>query len=237
MASRRAETIDAHVAWIHRRLLRGRPSRVLDLGCGPGLYSSRLARRGHECLGIDYSPASIAYARRQARQDGLPCSYRRQDIRRARYGAGFDLVMLISGEINVFRPADARVILRRACGALKDGGTLVLEPHTDRAVRAMGRRGAHWYSAPRGLFSDRPHLCLQEHTWEAATKTATIRYFVVDAASGRVTRYAQTFQAYTDREYRALLEDAGFRNPRLFPSLAGGKRRSPDGLFALVARK
>ena len=61
MASRRAELIDRHVAWIHQELLGGQPSRVLDLGCGPGLYSSRLARLGHTCTGVDYSPASIAY--------------------------------------------------------------------------------------------------------------------------------------------------------------------------------
>ncbi|HEY5640757.1 MAG TPA: SAM-dependent methyltransferase, partial [Dehalococcoidia bacterium] len=45
-ASRRTETIDAHVAWIHDELLAARPSRVLDLGCGPGLYMERLARLG-----------------------------------------------------------------------------------------------------------------------------------------------------------------------------------------------
>ena len=66
-ASRRFETIDKHVAWIHRTILAGRPAKILDLGCGPGLYASRLARLGHTCAGIDFSPASIAYAREQAR--------------------------------------------------------------------------------------------------------------------------------------------------------------------------
>ena len=44
-ASRRFEKIDAHVDWIHHELLSGRATRILDLGCGPGLYASRLARR------------------------------------------------------------------------------------------------------------------------------------------------------------------------------------------------
>src|SRR6266542_3437561 len=58
-ASRRAATIDRQVAWIHEAVLRGRPTRILDLGCGPGLYTGRLARLGHTCVGIDYSPAAI----------------------------------------------------------------------------------------------------------------------------------------------------------------------------------
>lgn len=35
---------------------------MLDLGCGPGLYSHRLATLGHRVHGIDFGPASIAYA-------------------------------------------------------------------------------------------------------------------------------------------------------------------------------
>lgn len=59
MASRRIEWIDKQVAWIHEHLLGGRPSSTLNLGCGPGFYSHRLAARGHRCHGIDFGPASI----------------------------------------------------------------------------------------------------------------------------------------------------------------------------------
>jgi SAM-dependent methyltransferase len=113
-ASRRIEKIEEQVNWIHHKVLLGRPTQILELGCGPGLYTSRLARRGHTCVGIDYSPASIAYAADCAGQEDLHCTYRRQDIRQAEYGAGFGLVMLIYGELNVFRPADARNILDKA---------------------------------------------------------------------------------------------------------------------------
>ncbi len=39
-ASRRFDKIDSHVACINRELLKGTSTRVLDLGCGPGLYTS-----------------------------------------------------------------------------------------------------------------------------------------------------------------------------------------------------
>ncbi len=60
-ASRTNTAIDAQVAFIHRQL----PSEahILDLGCGPGLYTSRLNALGHQCTGVDFSPASINYAR------------------------------------------------------------------------------------------------------------------------------------------------------------------------------
>jgi SAM-dependent methyltransferase len=236
-ASRRMETIEAHADWIHQHLLECRPTRVLDLACGPGLYASSLARRGHDCLGIDYSPASIAYATGNAREENLRCRYRLQDIRRARYGSGFGLVMLIFGEFNVFRPSDAGAILRKAHRALAKGGTLLLEPHTFAVIRTMGKRGALWDSAERGLFSDRPHLRLDEHSWDPDTKTATVRYFILDAATGDVSSYAQTFQAYSRGEYRSLLTDCGFRNVELVPSLTGDAAGSQLGLFGIVATK
>ena len=71
LASRRLATIDRHVAWIHGTVLSERPVSILDLGCGPGLYTNRLAGLGHTCLGIDFAPASIAYAREQAEGQGL----------------------------------------------------------------------------------------------------------------------------------------------------------------------
>jgi 2-polyprenyl-3-methyl-5-hydroxy-6-metoxy-1,4-benzoquinol methylase len=119
-ASRRGEIIDQHVAWIHSEVLSGASSKALDLGCGPGLYTSRLAKLGHECVGIDYSPASVAYAAEHARGEDLRCEYRQEDIREAEYGESFGLVMLINGELNVFAPEDAKGILRKCHAALDD---------------------------------------------------------------------------------------------------------------------
>jgi SAM-dependent methyltransferase len=236
-ASRRLEIIDRHVGWIHHEVLAERPAKILDLGCGPGLYSSRLARLGHTCAGIDYSPASIEYARAEAARQDLACTYRLHDIRTAEYGSGYGLAMLIYGEFNVFRPADARRILAQAYGALAGGGLLLLEAHTFSAVQNLGEDPSVWYSAESGLFAAEPHLCLQESYWDAAHNTATIRYYVVDAASATVTRYAQSMQAYTEQDYSSLLASSGFEGTRFFPSLTGQASSPPADFWVIVAQK
>lgn len=236
-ASRRFRIVDAHVDWIHRELLSGGSARVLDLGCGPGLYTSRLARLGHECVGIDFSPASISYAVRTAQGEELRCTYLHQDIRRVDYGGPYDLAMLIFGEFNTFRPADAEHILRKACDALSDGGLLLLEPSTFEAIQGEGRGGPTWYSSPSGLFSDAPHICLEERLWDPDTCTATFRYFIIDAATGCVTRYASSSEAYTDEQLSALLSRCGFEEIRSLPSLPGSEGHWQDELYVLVARK
>ena len=237
LASRRSEKIDAHVEWIHREVLAGSPARILDLACGPGLYASRLARLGHRCVGIDFSPASIDYAREQAVSEDLPCDYIHADIRSAEYGSGFGFAMLIFGEFNVFSPSDATRIVEKAHSALEEGGMLLLEAHTAQAVRDFGLRPALWYSPESGLFSDTPHLCLQENFWDDDTGVVTRRYFIVDAATGEVTRYAQSLKAYTTEQYRVILEKAGFKNVRFYDSLVGQKDESQPDLLAITARK
>ena len=236
-ASRRSGIIEKQVDWIHCEVLSGRDARILDLGCGPGLYTSRLAKLGHECVGIDFSPASIAYAVEQAKGGGLRCSYRCEDIRAAEYGTGFGLVMLVHGEFNTFRPADAREILEKANAALAGDGVILLEPHTFEAVRQSGQQPPSWYSAPSGLFSERPHVCLEEHFWDAASRTSTTRFFIVDAATAEVTQHASSTQAYTDDEYRSALRECGFEDIRFAPSLTGVEDESQEGLFAITARK
>jgi hypothetical protein len=127
--------------------------------------------------------------------------------------------------------------VRRVHAALREGGVLLLEPHLCEAVRRMGARPPSWYSERSGLFADAPHLCLSEHHWDRDGRAATTRFFVIDAASGGVTRYAQTMQAYEAPEYEALLEDVGFANVRTHASLTGRDEDAEAGLCVLTAVK
>ena len=237
-ASRRTERIEQHVRWIHGQVLQGRPSRVLDLGCGPGLYTQRLAALGHSCVGIDFGPASIAYAHQQAAASQADCTYVEGDIRAVDYGPAesFDLAMLIYGELNVFRRAEALTILQKTRQSLKPGGRLLLEPHTFQAVQEEGQRPSTWYTSETGLFSEQPHLTLYEAFWHADQAATTHRYYIVDAETGAAARYAFSMHAYTEEDYRQLLADAGFSNTVFYPSLLGEPDPSQSGLLAIVAQ-
>jgi SAM-dependent methyltransferase len=236
LASRRLEVIEAHVAWIHERVLERKPARILDLGCGPGLYASRLATLGHQCVGVDFSPASIRYATEHAARETLACTYVHEDIRTADFGAGFELVMFLFGELNVFRPADAGTILAKANGALAPGGTLLLEPHQFDVVEKIGTQAPSWHTAEAGLFSEQPHLWLQENSWNPTAQTATTRFFVIDAATGEVHQLTQTMQAYTDQEYGRMLEQAGFAAVKFLPSFGPSKDQHRDDLMLIEAK-
>lgn len=232
-ASRRAKIIKKHIRWIHDFVLAGKTSRVLDLGCGPGLYCAELAALGHDCHGIDFSPASIEYAVKNARAN---CSYTLGDLRTTDFPPGFDLVQFIFGEFNVFKPAHAREILQKARAALTPNGKILLELQTFDAVEQMGNVPSSWYSSPGGLFSESPHICLMEAFWDEEQSAATERYIIIDN-NGQVTRYASTTLAYTEEAIAALLQECGFTRVEFHPALTGENPESPEDFLVVIARR
>ena len=237
MASRRFELVDQHVDWIHHALLSAKPSRILDLGCGPGLYANRLSRLGHRVVGIDFSPASVEYARRQAQAESLPATYFQQDIRQADFGTGFNLAMFIFGELNVFKPAEARRILQKAWQALLPGGQLLLEVSTFEGVKQIGEQPRGWYTAESGIWSEHPYICLSENFWDPGQAAATERFYIIDGQTGAVTSCAATSQAYSEDQFRSLLAGCGFEGINFYPSLAGAQAEGQDELIAISAAK
>ncbi len=236
-ASRRFDKIDRHIDWIHTQLLQRSPCRVLDLGCGPGLYSTRLARLGCTVIGIDFSPASIRYAVESAAKGDLNCHFIQEDIRQAAFGAGYNLVMLIYGEFNVFKPEDARTILHKAYQALLPGGQILLELSTIDGVRKIGAQGATWNSSSSGLFSEQPNIVLRENFWEESSSTSTVRYYCVDAMTAQVSAHASTYQAYSIEALSGLLRECGYSEMMYYPALTGVTDHEQPDFMAVVARK
>jgi hypothetical protein len=166
----------------------------------------------------------------------LPCSYRREDLRAAELGAGCDLILFMSGELNTFPRDEARGLLSRARAALSPGGVCVLEVHTLESLAALGARAPRWRMLPFGLFSARPHLWLEECAWDAAALVATRSHFIVDAETAEVTRYVSSLQGYAEGDYAALLREVGFAAAERFESLIGGLDDSQREFTVFAAR-
>ena len=233
-ASRRKVKIKKHVDWIHRYVLGAKPTNILDLGCGPGLYAAPFTKLGHTYTGIDFSPACIEYARKNAPKG---CSYQLGDIRSAEYGSGYGLALYIFGALNIVRMQDACAILEKTCAALIPGGTILLEVSTLDAVDQIGNQPSMWYSAEASLFSDKPHLCLMENFWDEEQATATERFYIVDAATGQVTRHAASTQGYDESQIESMLRKAGFGDVAFFPSLTGKIESGANEFMVVTAAR
>jgi 2-polyprenyl-3-methyl-5-hydroxy-6-metoxy-1,4-benzoquinol methylase len=123
----RIETVDSV-------LPRG-PGRALDIGCGPGIVSALLRKKGFEVTGIDIDAGALATARAQ-----LPdAAFLRLDVLTDALPDGPFQVVTACEVIEHFDRSDQRRILREIDRVLApDGHLIVSTPNTLSLMSAVG---------------------------------------------------------------------------------------------------
>jgi 2-polyprenyl-3-methyl-5-hydroxy-6-metoxy-1,4-benzoquinol methylase len=137
--------------------------RVLDLGCGPGHESMRLASAGATVLGLDFSDKCISVARKRCPQ----CQFEVADFRDldARFGK-FHGVFAAASIIHV-PPGDLPQMMSRVANILEDGGQLLAIVQDGKGVRE------HWPVIDGRKMKRIIYLYRQEDLESAATALAS----------------------------------------------------------------
>ena len=101
-------------------------SRILDLGCGPGLFSMLLSKAGMEVTAIDYSQKMIDTAKANASEEGLDIEFLKMDAQNLMFGDGsFDAVVSRNMMWALERPEDCYSEISRVL--MRDGRLLIMD--------------------------------------------------------------------------------------------------------------
>lgn len=102
--------------------------RALDLGCGSGIWSVELARRGWQVTGVDIIPKAVRAARERAKQAGVEARFDQGDVtdlRGAGVGSDFGLV-LDFGTVHGLSPERREAVGREVSAVTAPGATLLM---------------------------------------------------------------------------------------------------------------
>ncbi|MDF2519974.1 MAG: class SAM-dependent methyltransferase [Clostridia bacterium] len=206
-ASRNIKTIEKTVDWIIERIPEG--GKVLDLGCGPGLYSSLLARKGYSVTGIDISQHSISYAKSKAAEDKLQIYYYCADYIKEDIGKGYDAAICIYCDFGALIPDEQAVFLNKVHHALSDNGILILDVFKTGLCDNKQESRDWYFSESGGFWCSRPHLILDEVKHFPAEKVWGARTVIIE--EGKSPReYITWDNYYTEDDIKRVLDDNGF---------------------------
>lgn len=231
-ASRKPETIERTVNWLVQRLGLRPGTRLLDMGCGPGLYTRRFAERGLQVTGMDYSENSLRHAREHdPRTTYIHANYLTLDQVEA-----FDIITLIYGDICVLSDAHRDTVLRNVFRALRPGGYFVFDVTTP-CHHDLRKPETHWdISTGAGFWKPAPHLLLTRFYHYAEHDTTLDQYLVIED-SGTLTDYRVWTHHYTPETISSELLAQGFSVEDAYADLTGAPY-TPDAEWAgIVARK
>lgn len=233
-ASRRHRFIEASVRWIVRRFPPQPGARLLDLGCGPGLYAQPLCEAGYGVTGVDISRRSVAYAEQQAEQRGLPIRYLRQNYLDIAFESAFDVVILIYCDFGVLPPAHRRILLQKVRRALRPGGALILDGFT-QARAASVQEGRSVVYCDQGFWSAEPYACIQSNYLYPETDNYVEQYVVITKDACQC--YNNWNQLYTPESFTRELKDAGFSAIELFGDVGGAPLTPASKTLCAVAQR
>ncbi len=230
-SSRTIDTIEKIVTWIDRQLdLDGK--RVVDLGCGPGLYSRRMAELGATVTGIDFSANSLEYARSRDTQniEYIEADYLEDDLPQ-----GFDIAVLIYYDYCAMAPENRNRLLQKIHSMLKPDGHLVLDLYGPGAFDAVSEHIEIEDRLMSGFFAPGDYIGIHKTDVYEDDWISLDRFVVVEP--GETWQIFNWVQYYTPESAVEELAEAGFMVNVMTGGLDGEPLAEDSKTIGVIAEK
>jgi len=194
--------------------------RVLDVPCGMGRLTIPLAETGLRMTGVDLVPSYIRRARRDAKRARVDAQFVVSDMRQIAFEREFHAALNWFGSFGYFSAADNFRFARKVFAALKPRGRFLIEGINKSWVLRRFRK----QSSERRIGGV---AVSQDLRWDA--KLQRIRGLWTLRRGSRTERHRVSMRVYNGTEIRNLLEQAGFREIKLYghPPLRRFSRHCP----------
>jgi len=235
LSSRRVEFIDRSVAWIGSHFNVGNGTRIADFGCGPGLYSNRLAKLGAAVTGIDFSGRSIEHARTVAAQDGLRVAYVKQNYLEFGTEDRFDIILMIMCDFCALSPAQRMTMLDKFQVMLAPGGSVLLDVYSLNAFKHRKEVVSFEENQLGGFWSPEKYYGFQNTFKYDDVSVVLDKYTIVEVKRTR-TVY-NWLQYFSPESLQSEFEKAGFMHLEFLGDVAGAPFAESASEFAIEARR
>ncbi len=228
-ASRRMETIEQSVQWMSTIIPSG--AKILDLGCGPGLYTKRLSEMGYDVTGVDLSKRSIQYAKETDQKTKYIC----QDYLTLEDTVPYDAITLIYCDYAALTKEERESLLSKVYRILKPNGLFIFDVFSD-AHYLDKKDSKDWYICENGGFwSPEPHLCM-DATYLYENNTVSANQCIV-VTENDVKEYIIWDTVYNKERLTEEIGAAGFSVKAMFGDVCGKVYSAQSDTVCCIATK
>ncbi len=232
IASRNPKLINSIVEWITTKCKLQSGMHLLDLGCGPGLYTGRFVDKNIQVTGIDYSQNSIDYAKSHDTRSTYIC----QNYLDMEFADNtFDLVMMIYGDFCVLSNEERDNLLAKIHQILKVDGYFVFDVTQPQHHQYL-ENYSHWSILPDGGFwMPEPYLVL-EHGF-MYTDNISLQEYIVIQSDGTQTIFRNWYHDYTPTTLFPIMEAQQFKIIDFYSDLRGTPYSEESDWCGVIAQK
>lgn len=106
-------------------------NKVLDVACGTGEFTVRLAEKGYQVTGVDLSEEMLSIARAKAEAQGVAIPFFHQNMIELDMGELFDSIVIFCDSINYLdNEQDVQATFSRVYEQLQAGGLFMFDVHS-----------------------------------------------------------------------------------------------------------
>lgn len=234
MASRKHEFIDQSASWIAEHLNIGNSKKVADFGCGPGLYTLRLARTGAKVTGIDFSANSLAYARESAKQEGVEIDYQQANYLGFSCDERYDLILMIMCDYCALNTSQRSLLLSIFKKHLSPQGKVMLDVNTMNAFNAREEVSSYERRQLNGFWSPEDYFGFVNTFKYEKEKVVLDKYTIIEEHRNRVVY--NWFQHFDPVSLASEVENNGFVIEETYGDVAGNSLSPAASEMAVVLR-
>lgn len=204
-----------------------KPMKILDLACGFGRHSNRLASLGHDVTGVDLYADFLEIARRDAQAKEVHVNYVQSDMQKIEYNEEFDRVLLLFTAFGYFDDVSNIKVLSKIYHALKFGGMFVFD--------ILNRDTYLKYISPIYITEIGDDLMVDRVSFDAIRGRTNNRRFVIRNGVRKDKPFS--IRLYNVNEITNLLLNENFTNIRYFGNWDGTPFDNKSHRLIVIAEK
>jgi len=235
LSSRNLAFIDKSVEWIISHFDIGPETNITDFGCGPGLYTTRLAKTKAAVTGIDFSKRSIQYAQQVANQEELSINYVNQNYLDFETDEQFNLILMIMCDFCALSPAQRNIILGKFHSMLSPGGSVLLDVYSLNAFNQRNEEAIYEVNQLNNFWSSEKYYGFVNTFKYEKVKVILDKYTIIEKSRTRtIYNWLQYFSLEAlEKEFA----NCNLSIEQYFSDVAGSAFKPDNNEFAVVAKK